>query len=835
MACEIQILGAGRESSLIPSLLYISEQTQTKVLFNGGEGIQRLGEEHGAKLGKLTHLCVTSSDFDNLGGFVDLAFLWEIAQSDVTLLGPPGLIHFILAHRYYVYCPRISVKLMELFTEHNQIFLGDKSSFLKPIFSTSSLIKNPVPRKAREPNYLSYGPCAHKDAPDASCDQRMQMRNPLFYDLFKIYANGEHPDKKLAEAFKQTEKIFFDTKLKPADQKRDESENVRMIDMALSCDRPMVFDEPEPSLITISYAVHTPRIPPKFDPKKADALGVPKGPIIGKLLAGETVTLSNGTIVTPQECFENNGSDGPIFLVVCCKNSTYEESFYSNPLWDQYFNNPLVTQVVHLTPFQTANQKSYLFWCQKFQKQTQHMFVNEEMCREGTPLHKSKRIIEMLNFVDSRSFHVPKLEPRYELAFAKDIQHTRGECFLRYILQPVKRQGYDKKHIPKYQPWNIKTDYANSLPEIQKYHEILNSTPEICGVPKLEGLKPGQVVLHSFGTGAAQPSYHRNVTSMLLVITINGKRNSLLVDAGSGTYGQMYRLFGGELSEILRSIKCIWISHKHADHHAGLVTILERRAQAVMDAGISEHPVLMLGPLIFEGYLREMSLVSERLLNYHFILNTEMSDEDIQVVKTNFLENFGINSFSIIPVLHGGCATALIISSIDGWKIVFSGDTRPSKSLIEAGKDCTLLIHEATMTDHDVDLAVKKAHSTTGEVRSMAYSMNAYRVVLNHFSQRQEVFPVQDFIANTTKKSDVNVDSEDEDTRFCDNPDALQGLLSLPESTRVDESKVIIQMDLMSIDLFALPYLPGLLPVFKEFHKTDQKRTAGRRASHSKK
>lgn len=41
----------------------------------------------------------------------------------------------------------------------------------------------------------------------------------------------------------------------------------------------------------------------------------------------------------------------------------------------------------------------------------------------------------------------------------------------------------------------------------------------------------------------------------------------MLLDCGEGTYGQLYRHYGSELTDILRQLKCIFISHMHADHH----------------------------------------------------------------------------------------------------------------------------------------------------------------------------------------------------------------------------------------------------------------------------
>ena len=42
----------------------------------------------------------------------------------------------------------------------------------------------------------------------------------------------------------------------------------------------------------------------------------------------------------------------------------------------------------------------------------------------------------------------------------------------------------------------------------------------------------------------------------------------------------------------------------------------------------------------------------------------------------------------------------------------FSGDTLPTSALALAGRNSTLLIHEATMADDQEALALQKAHST---------------------------------------------------------------------------------------------------------------------------
>ena len=70
------------------------------------------------------------------------------------------------------------------------------------------------------------------------------------------------------------------------------------------------------------------------------------------------------------------------------------------------------------------------------------------------------------------------------------------------------------------------------------------------------------------GTGAAMPSKYRNVTATYLHMFARG---GMLLDCGEGTYGQLRRRYGVAAADaVVAGLKCVWISHIHADHHAGL-------------------------------------------------------------------------------------------------------------------------------------------------------------------------------------------------------------------------------------------------------------------------
>lgn len=71
-----------------------------------------------------------------------------------------------------------------------------------------------------------------------------------------------------------------------------------------------------------------------------------------------------------------------------------------------------------------------------------------------------------------------------------------------------------------------------------------------------------------------------------------------------------------------------------------------------------------------------------------------------------------------------------------GFKVVYSGDCRPTHALVEAGRGATVLVHDSTFDDDLADQAVDKLHSTISEALSVGAAMEAKYTVLTHFSAR---------------------------------------------------------------------------------------------------
>lgn len=92
--------------------------------------------------------------------------------------------------------------------------------------------------------------------------------------------------------------------------------------------------------------------------------------------------------------------------------------------------------------------------------------------------------------------------------------------------------------------------------------------------------------------------------------------------------------------------------------------------------------------------------------------NQSTRDEAAQSNFKQVLASLGLQSLESVPVVHCPQAYGVILQSASrhdakgvvrsGWKLAYSGDTRPCKKLLEACEGATVLIHEVSSSSSSV-------------------------------------------------------------------------------------------------------------------------------------
>ena len=230
------------------------------------------------------------------------------------------------------------------------------------------------------------------------------------------------------------------------------------------------------------------------------------------------------------------------------------------------------------------------------------------------------------------------------------------------------------------------------------------------------------------GTGCAEPSKYRASSGILVRM---GFGRGLLMDAGEGTWGQMVRFFGSSMAErIVNDLEVIWISHKHADHMLGILSIVKHRTAST--------PFYVVCPGQVLSWLKEVMPIqgsSCRLIHCEHFGRSKSS------AQWEAIGRLGLKEWSSFRVIHCEQSYGLSIRHADGWKLVYSGDTRPCRNLQEAARGATVLIHEATFEEELKSHALRKKHCTWREALEAGRICNVRTLILTHFSQRYPKMP----------------------------------------------------------------------------------------------
>uniref|UniRef100_A0A673YR29 Zinc phosphodiesterase ELAC protein 2 n=1 Tax=Salmo trutta TaxID=8032 RepID=A0A673YR29_SALTR len=482
----------------------------------------------------------------------------------------------------------------------------------------------------------------------------------------------------------------------------------------------------------------------KLHPKKgnflvaqAKNLGLPVGtaaigPLIAALKDGKSVTYEGREIHPEEVCTPTD--PGPAFIVVECPSEEFVQPICIHQQYQRGGTEDPAALVVHMSPESVLKTDEYKQWMERFPSTTEHLILNEQVCTVHNV--RSHKIQTQLNLIHPEIF--PDLFIWKPFA-ALHVPSVRAECLLKFQLRP--KIEWQRDAIPSCDTEEFVKEAAEAPNFLQEVEECRRFRATDAAV--LSEKYPEVVFL---GTGSALPMKIRNVSGNLVNISAT---QSVLLDCGEGTFGQLCRHYGDSVDETLAKISTVFISHMHADHHTGLLSLLFQRERALATLGKAFSPIYLIGPVQMMTWLNQYHDHCEEILSHVNIVPSKVLCEGAEVSKFKtkafiqaLLKKSDLAKFQTCPVRHCKNAFACSITHQSGWQLVFSGDTMPCDALVHMGKNATLLIHEATLEDGLEDEAVEKRHSTTSQAIGIGMKMNAEFIMLNHFSQRYAKIPL---------------------------------------------------------------------------------------------
>ncbi|XP_043678821.1 ribonuclease Z, mitochondrial [Vespula pensylvanica] len=724
---RLQVLGSG---SVAGSTCLILITDHNRYLFNCGEGVQRLSSEYRIKLSKVRRVFITSATWKNLGGLPGVVLsITNVNEESKTLsnndlkITSPGetkQMFNMLKESNILKKMKVSVDELDKITKYNDNVMTVSCIPIYPIMDNK-----------------------HIHVSEKITD------NEIDNDTCHINKKRKKNETRIEKRMKSSEK---DT------------------------------------LPVLSYICKLNDRQGTLCLEKCLDKGIKPGPILGLLKNGTNVTLDDGTIVKHEEvCLPSE--KGSIFLVVDCPSEKYLDSFVDQTAFAMHQkgvsnkdDNPYC--IIHFTPQEIIDNVKYKKWMNKFDSNTYHLIINENnTCLGSEAVFKQQYMLNVLHpkifpSLQSNCFQ-NKLNVECQNVNTKDENSPQiyyGKTLQTIELRPNKKFGTESTISINQKSYMDELHKINDFPKILA--ELHSNIDEETKIALNTDEYPKFVML---GTGSSIPSKIRNTSSILVRIN---EGTSILLDCSEGTLCQMGRVYGQtELNHILSTIKAIYISHMHADHHLGLMGIILAKAK------ITKDPVFVLIPDILESWINycyefhkpiKDSVIS--ISNYD-LLAFRPSRTKVMNLKRDLCIKLNIKAIDTVLVRHCHDSYGIGLVFNNNKKIVYSGDTMPCNSIIQLGMNCDLLIHEATMQDELSREAIFKKHSTMSEAIQIGEKMNSRFTLLTHFSQRNTKLPI------------------------------------IPENTHLDLSKVGIAYDYMHFNLSQLKFLSLLHPCLKTiFH-----------------
>ncbi|KAK6200508.1 beta-lactamase superfamily domain-containing protein [Scheffersomyces amazonensis] len=698
------------------------------------EGTQRALVENKFKLVKLKSMFITGtiSSWSEIGGLPGLFLtLSDSTKKGIDIITGSSLLlsYVVSSWRNFVFRKGCEIKIDE--AESNKI-IGDDNLAIKPIKIRPSVI---TPTNSQENIYK----------------RQLKKLASLMFPRDTSAINDSDPDS----------------------YKVDPTES----DIHYRVELPFINSSNQEA---VSYLIRFLPMRGKFDPQKAKALGLTPGADFRKLSNGIAVHNSEGILVTPEQVLDPSNHFAKM-LVLDIPNNSYLQNTITSSDWflkDDNVGHEDIGIVYHFLG-EDIDLDNYHFM-DKFPPETKHIICHPKLSSNTLVFRRSAINTMKLKTVLPNNFNLPHFEKKGSI----ELENTN--TFKLHSLQKfiITATG-------------ISTDFEdiqnNTWPSL--YEEeivplnlpvprdvVINEQPAPLNYES--GSLKDNIHITSLGTGSAIPSLYRNVISTLIRIPYkksNGiEYKSILLDGGENTLGTMMRNFGhndnAQLTQIIKELEFIFLSHLHADHHLGLVSVINKWFDINKD---NSKRLYLIVPWKYDHFIKEwyqyeaqlnpnadlkrISYLSceeflrdkqreykqldiaefEKLFDRNNISipaeRAPLEPSNVKLIK-EFFEDLGIKKLETTRAIHCSWAYSISITfSLDDgdlFKVSYSGDTRPNPRFVSIGSESDLLIHESTLDNELIEEALAKKHSTMIEAVNVARYMNCPKLLLTHFSSR---------------------------------------------------------------------------------------------------
>ncbi len=230
----------------------------------------------------------------------------------------------------------------------------------------------------------------------------------------------------------------------------------------------------------------------------------------------------------------------------------------------------------------------------------------------------------------------------------------------------------------------LSTDPVVGSPDVERSDVFL---------PGSEELSKGEIRVSILGSGLPWVTKSQAAGSVLVEVG-NSQRDVFVFDLGAGSLAN----FSG-LKVPVTSLKNVFLSHLHADHVADYLTLMGSYAKAgrldpvEVWGGASDDPARGVATFV-DLIQKALAWDHSSMSGYVPTTGAQVTANEVPYDRTETIyERNGvtITSFPVIHALNGAVGFRI---DYDGQSVVFSGDTKPTMTLVDAAQGCDLLIHE---------------------------------------------------------------------------------------------------------------------------------------------